>query len=38
MLTECQLMGLPVGILVKNLPVNVGDMGVIPGPGTFHTL
>ena len=26
----------PGGPLVKNLPVNAGDMGSIPGQGRFH--
>ena len=26
----------PGGPLVKNLPANAGDMGLIPGPGRFH--
>ena len=26
--------GFPGGPVVKNLPANVGDMGLIPGPGT----
>ena len=25
--------GLPIGIAVKNMPANIGDMGSIPGPG-----
>ena len=25
--------GLPLAQLVKNLPANVGDLGLIPGPG-----
>ena len=29
-------MGLPGGSVVKNLPVNAGDMGSIPGLGKFH--
>ena len=28
-------MGLPGGSVVKNLPVNAGDMGSIPGLGKF---
>ena len=27
------IVGLPGGSVVKNLPANVGDMGLIPGPG-----
>ena len=30
--------GLPSGSVVKDLPVNVGDMGLIPGPGRSHML
>ena len=26
----------PGGTVVKNLPVNAGDMGSIPGPGRSH--
>ena len=26
----------PGGVLVKNLPVNAGDTGLIPGPGRSH--
>ena len=26
----------PVGTVVKNLPANAGDMGLIPGPGRSH--
>ena len=29
-------MDLPGGVLSKNLPVDAGDMGLIPGPGRFH--
>ena len=28
----------PGGPVVKNLPVNTGDTGSIPGLGRFHTL
>ena len=28
----------PGGPLVKNLPANARDMGLIPGPGRFHML
>ena len=27
------IVGLPGGSVVKNLPANAGDMGLIPGPG-----
>ena len=30
------LLGLTSGSVVKNLPVNVGDRGSIPGPGRSH--
>ena len=33
---EYEKRGLPCGPVVKNLPVNEGDMGLIPGPGRFH--
>ena len=26
----------PGGVVDKNLPVNPGDMDLIPGPGRFH--
>ena len=26
----------PGGPVVKNLPCNAGDTGLIPGPGVFH--
>ena len=26
----------PGGVVDKNLPVNAGDMDLIPGPGRFH--
>ena len=28
--------GFPGGSVVKNLPANAGDMGLIPGPGRSH--
>ena len=28
--------GFPGGAVVKNLPANAGDMGLIPGPGRSH--
>ena len=28
----------PGGAVVKNLPVNAGDMGLSPGPGRSHML
>ena len=28
----------PGGPVVKNLPANAGDMGLIPGKGRFRTL
>ena len=30
--------GFPGGAVVKNLPANAGDMGLIPGPGGSHML
>ena len=29
--------GFPGGLVVKNLPANAVDTGLIPGPGRFHT-
>ena len=29
---------LPGYLVIKNLPVNAGDMGSIPDPGRFHIL
>ena len=31
-------LGFPGGPVVKNLPVNVGDAGLIPGQGRSHML
>ena len=31
-----QLLGFPGGTLVKNLPANEGDIGLIPGQGRSH--
>ena len=30
--------GLPGGSVVKNLPTNAGNMGLIPGLGRYHIL
>ena len=30
--------GFPGGSVVKNLPANAGDTGLIPGPGRAHML
>ena len=30
--------GFPGGAVVKNPPVDAGDMGSSPGPGRFHML
>ena len=30
--------GFPDGIVVKNLPANLGDTGSSPGPGRSHML
>ena len=35
---EYTFQGFPGGLMVKNLPVNAGDVGSIPGPGRSHTL
>ena len=32
------LQGFPCGSVVKNLPINAGDTGSIPGLGGFHML
>ena len=32
------LLAFPGGALVKSLPANAGDMGVILGPGRLHML
>ena len=37
-LWKMSLEDFPGDLVVKNLPVNAGDMGLIPGPGRFHTL
>ena len=29
-------MDFPNGPVVKNLPADAGDIGLIPGPGRFH--
>ena len=29
--------GFPGGSVIKSLPVNAGDAGLIPGPGRLHT-
>ena len=31
-----ELWDFPGGTVVKNLPANAGDMGLIPGPGRSH--
>ena len=31
-------LAIPGGALIKNPPVNAGDMGSIPGMGRFHML
>ena len=33
-----KIQGFPSGSVVKDLPANVGDMGLIPGPGRSHML
>ena len=33
-----KLEGFPGGAVVKNLPANAGDTGLIPGPGRSHML
>ena len=35
---KIQFVGFPGGPVVKNLPANAGDTGLIPGLGQFHTL
>ena len=36
--TIIEMMGFSGGGVVKNLPVNAGDMGSSPGPGRSHVL
>ena len=36
MITNKHRSEFPGGTVDKNLPVNAGDMGSIPGPGRFH--
>ena len=31
-----KLQGFPGGSVVKNLPINAGDIGSIPDPGRYH--
>ena len=33
--TLCFTWGFPCGLMVKNLPTDAGDMGLIPGLGRF---
>ena len=33
-----RMKGFPGGTVVKNLPINAGDMGLIPGLGRSHML
>ena len=35
---KIQFAGFPGGPVVKNLPANAGDTGLIPGLGQFHRL
>ena len=37
-ITQIKEMGFPGGSVVKNPPVNAGDMGLIPIPGRSHML
>ena len=34
--TKVNVWDFPDGPVVKNLPANAGDTGLIPGPGRFH--
>ena len=34
--TKSQVLDFPGSLVVKNLPVNGGDTGSIPGPGRLH--
>ena len=34
----CKIEDFPGGLVVKNLPTNAGDTGLIPDPGGFHML
>ena len=38
MTVECWARGFPGGPVVKNLPANAGDIGLMPDPGRFHML
>ena len=38
MFFKLQQQGSPAGSVAKNLPANLGDMGLIPGPGRTHVL
>ena len=38
MTAECWATGFPGGLVVKNLPANAGDTGLMPDPGRFHML
>ena len=38
LMQEFFTLGFPGGAMVKNLPVNAGDMGSSPGPGRSHML
>ena len=33
-----EILDFPCGLVDKNLPANVGDMGSVPGLGRFHML
>ena len=34
----CFISGFPGGSVIKNLPANAGDVGLIPDPGRSHIL
>ena len=36
--TQKNFLGFPGGTVDRNPPANAGDMGLIHGPGRFHTL
>ena len=38
MFFKLQQQSSPAGSVVKKLPANPGDMGLIPGPGRTHVL
>ena len=35
LIKKCRILGFPGGSVIKNLPANAGDTGLIPGSGRF---